>query len=99
MQKTFPENQLIEGHGIRHEVEALIMKDYPDWSDHSWICKEDFDTYWMEYIVKMIEEEKGSIDILEEAVIRSIKENDILTIKNDFRPLPPCCSCLCGSRT
>lgn len=86
--KTFPENQLIEGHGIRHEIEALIMEDYPDWSDHSRICKEDFDTYRMKYIVKMVEEEKGSIDVLEEAVIKSIKENDILTSRTNIKTEP-----------
>jgi hypothetical protein len=33
--KIFPENQLITGHGIRHEIEELIKKDRPEWSDTS----------------------------------------------------------------
>jgi uncharacterized membrane protein len=76
---VFPEDRLITGHGIRHEIEDLIRKDYPDWNDKSRICKNDFNTYRIKYIVKLIEEEKGSIEVLEDAVINSIKENEIIT--------------------
>jgi uncharacterized membrane protein len=76
---SFPEDQLITGHGIRHEIEDLIRKDHPDWNDTSRICKVDFNTYRIKYIINMIEEEKGSIEVLEDAVINSIKENDIIT--------------------
>ena len=75
----FPEDQLITGHGIRHEIEDLIRNDHPEWNDNSRICKDDFNTYRIKYIINMIEEEKGSIEILEDAVINSIKENEIIT--------------------
>jgi uncharacterized membrane protein len=76
--KTFPEDQLITGHGIQHEIENIIINDYPKWDDNSRICKDDFNTYRVKYISKIIEEEKGHIEVLEDAVINSIKENDIL---------------------
>jgi len=76
--KTFPEDQLITGHGIRHEIEDLIRIDNPDWNDNSQICKEDFDTFRVKYIIKIIEEEKGSAKELETAVITSIQNNDII---------------------
>jgi uncharacterized membrane protein len=77
--KKFPENQLIVGHGIRHEIEDLIQKDNPGWNDKSLICESDFNTFRIKYIINIIEEEKGSIEILEGAVINSIKENEIIS--------------------
>ena len=78
-QKTFPEGQLITSHGIRHEIEEIIKNDHPEWNDNSRICKDDFDACRIKYIIKMIAEEKGSIEVLEAAVINSIKENEIIT--------------------
>jgi uncharacterized membrane protein len=86
--KLFPEDQLITGHGIRHEIENLIRKDHPDWNDNSRICKDDFNTFRIKYIIKLIEEEKGSIEVLEEAVVKSIKENDIITFKTNIKSEP-----------
>ncbi|MBN1497245.1 MAG: DUF1003 domain-containing protein [Spirochaetes bacterium] len=86
--KIFPEDQLIIGHGIRHEIEDLIRKDHPGWNDTSRICKVDFNTYRIKYIINMIEEEKGSIEILEDAVIKSIKENDIITFNTKISKEP-----------
>lgn len=77
--KTFPEEQLITGHGIRHEIEKLIMSDYPGWSDKSCICRDDFDTFRMKYIFSIIEDEKGKVEGLEDAVINSIRENEIIS--------------------
>ena len=86
--KIFPEDQLIPGHGIRHEIEELIKNDYPEWNDNSRICKDDFNTFRIKYIIKIIEEEKGSIEVLEEAVINSIKENDIITFNTNIKNEP-----------
>lgn len=77
---VFFEEQLIIGHGIHHEIESLIMKYHPDWTDDSRICKDDFNAFRVKYITKIIEEEKGNIELLENAVINSIRENDIITL-------------------
>ena len=77
--KSFPEEELITGHGIQHEIENIIKNDHPEWNDNNRICKDDFDIYRVKYITKIIEEEKGHIENLEDAVIKSIKENDIIS--------------------
>lgn len=79
---TFPVDQLVSGHGIRHEIEELIQKSFPDWNDTSLICKADLNSFRIGYVVKVIEEEKGSIEALEHAVIDSIKNNEIITFNN-----------------
>lgn len=86
--KLFPEEQLIIGHGIHHEIEKLIINEYPDWNDESRLCKEDFNIFRMKYITKIIEEEKGSIESLESAVIDSIKANDIITFDTKVQAEP-----------
>ncbi len=77
--KSFPEAELITGHGIRHELEKLIRKDNPHWNDTGRICQEDFNKYRMLYISTLIIEETGKIKRLETDVIKSINENEIIT--------------------
>ena len=78
--KIFPEEELITGHGIRHEIEDLIRIDHPEWTDDSRMCREDFNIYRIRYIMNLIEQERGSIEVLEDAVVESIKKNDIITL-------------------
>jgi uncharacterized membrane protein len=68
----------VGGHGIRREIEALIQQDHPDWSDYSFICRDDFDRYREKYILSLIEEENGSIRRLEKDVLDSINANEIV---------------------
>lgn len=77
--RKFPKSELISGHGIRNEIERTIQRDHPDWDDSKWICKDDFDIYRIKYISSLIEEEEGSIKELKNAVLDSIKANEIIT--------------------
>jgi uncharacterized membrane protein len=80
--KTFPPEQLISGHGIRHEVEGLIRKEHPGWTDAGHICHEDYNAYRLSYIVGVVESERGSIEQLEKAVVESIRKNEIITVSS-----------------
>jgi uncharacterized membrane protein len=77
--KEFPPNMILSGHGIRHEIESLLIKDYPDWTDASHICKSDYEKYRTRYLTDLIKEERGQIEKLEAEVIDTIKNNDILS--------------------
>ncbi|HRG46126.1 MAG TPA: DUF1003 domain-containing protein [Leptospiraceae bacterium] len=77
--RKFLETDLIVGHGIRHEIEDIILIDFPAWNDEMRICKNDFNTYRIKYASSIIEEEKGSIQELEKAVLVSIEANEILS--------------------
>ncbi|MBL8020379.1 MAG: DUF1003 domain-containing protein [Leptospirales bacterium] len=79
----FPESHLISEHAMRHEIEALIQKNCPTWKSASRICKKDFDAFRTRYLVDIIEEEKGSIEVLEQAVIDNIKANEIITLNTN----------------
>lgn len=77
--KEYPESELISGHGIRHEIENIIMRDFPEWNDDRKICKSDFNKYRSAYISSIIDEESGNIRNLEKEVLRSIDENELIT--------------------
>ncbi|PKL09493.1 MAG: hypothetical protein CVV51_03505 [Spirochaetae bacterium HGW-Spirochaetae-7] len=74
--KEFPGSDLISGHGIRHEIEKMIVRDNPGWDDYQKICRDDYNAYRTQYISLMIEEENGNIKELESDVLRSIDENE-----------------------
>lgn len=84
----FPAEELITGHGIRHEIEDLIRNGHPEWIDTGRICKDDLNAFRIKYITGIIEEEKGSIEVLEDAVIKSIKENDLITFDTGIQAKP-----------
>lgn len=77
--KTFPEDFVIEGYGIQSEIEELIKKEDPDWNDRCYICKEDFNRLRRKYILNLVTEERGKIEKLEQEVVDSIHESDLLS--------------------
>ena len=77
--KSFPEDKTISGYGIRHEIENLILAKHPDWNDSCYICEDDFDQYRRKYVLQLVTEERGKIEKLEEEVVNSIHESDLLS--------------------
>ncbi|TGL14198.1 DUF1003 domain-containing protein [Leptospira levettii] len=88
-QKSFRENQLISAIGIGEEIVELIHSDFPGWNEQSKICKNDFNLFRMKYITNLVEEEKGNIENLEREVIKSINDNEILTIDTSLKTDAP----------
>jgi uncharacterized membrane protein len=78
--KTFPEDMVIPGYGIQTEIESLIKKENPEWKDQDHICKNDFNRLRRLYILNLVKEERGKIEKLEEEVINSIHESDLLSL-------------------
>jgi uncharacterized membrane protein len=75
---VFPDTELISGHGIPHEIETIILKDFPDWTDYKHICKNDFNAFRSRYISIIIEEESGNIKELKREVLKSINNNELV---------------------
>lgn len=76
--KNFSDTELISGLGIRHELESMIIQDFPKWDDYCHICKDDFNLYRKKYISQIIDEETGTIKALEKDVLKSINENELI---------------------
>jgi uncharacterized membrane protein len=75
----YSENDIITGHGIRHEIERIIQDEHPDWTDNNNICKSDYSIYRNKYVAQVIEDETGNINELENEVVKSISENEFIT--------------------
>lgn len=76
--KGFTENQLISGYGIRHELEVLIKVEHPEWTDECNICPEDLNRFRRIYVQNLITEERGEIETIEQEVINSIHDSELL---------------------
>jgi len=64
---------------IREPIAETIRKTYPDWSSSGFICIPDLNQFRANYVKNVLEKEKGEISTIEEQVIRSVKENELLS--------------------
>ena len=64
---------------VRPAIAELIKQQYPDWSEGSFICREDLDLFRAEYVQNAIAAEKGELSKLDEDVVRSLRENELLS--------------------
>jgi len=76
--KTFPHRALIAGALIRDVITEEIGKDHPGWSADSYICRPDLAQYRARYVRGLLETEKGELTGLEQEVLASIRDHDVL---------------------
>jgi uncharacterized membrane protein len=76
--KTFPSGELVPGAAVRDVVAREIVRDRPDWSPQSFICRPDMTKYRVQYVHSLLESEKGELSTLEEEVLHSIRDHELL---------------------
>ena len=64
---------------VRKPIVNIIRKRYPDWSSEGYICNSDLSNFREEYITNVLETEKGELSRLEKDVMRSLKEQEVLS--------------------
>jgi uncharacterized membrane protein len=64
---------------VRAPIVELIRKSHPDWTSEGYICTEDLNKFRAEYIEDVMEADKGELTALEEQVVNSLKEHEILS--------------------
>ena len=72
-------NEVLSGELVRPSLVEMIQKKHPDWSSEGFICRSDLDRFRTEYIQSLVEKEKGELSTLELDVIRSLKEQELLS--------------------
>jgi uncharacterized membrane protein len=72
---------------VRPAIASLIEKNVPQWSSEGWICTDDLNTYRVEFIRTVLEEEKGDLTAIEEKVLESMKSQELLSthVENEFQ--------------
>jgi len=77
--KTKKMSEVVPAEIVREPLVELIRKTYPDWSSDGFICLTDLDKFKAAYVRNVLETEKGELSTLEEDVMKSLREQEILS--------------------
>ncbi|MBE0523166.1 MAG: hypothetical protein IBX40_02350 [Methanosarcinales archaeon] len=64
---------------VRQPIVDIIRKTHPDWYSGGFICNSDLNHFRTEYVRNVLEIEKGELSSLEEQVVKSLKEQELLS--------------------
>ena len=76
--KSFAPRDLVPGVAVRDAVSEEILRDHPDWSLASFICRSDLNRYRAKFVHSLLESEKGDLTSLEQEVVHSLQEHETL---------------------
>ncbi len=77
--KSFPVRNLVPAELVRKEIEVEIAKACPVWSPAMYICRPDLTEMRGRYVRSLLQSERGELSSLEQEVIKSLKEHEILS--------------------
>jgi uncharacterized membrane protein len=72
-------NEVFPAEMVRETLVEIIRKTHPDWSSSGFICLDDLDKVRAEYVRNVLETDKGELSTLEEEVMKSLKEQELLS--------------------
>ena len=77
--KSFAMRDLVSAHLIREPIFMAILKDYPNWTQESFICYNDLDIYRNKYVHQILESEKGELSNLDKEVLENLEKHEIIS--------------------
>jgi uncharacterized membrane protein len=81
--ESFPRRELFPCGAIRESIANRILGDQPSWAPDDFICKQDLTKLGAAYVNFLLESEKGEITNLEQEVLQSIREHELLAMNVD----------------
>lgn len=69
----------VRGELLRPSLVNTIVKSHPDWSPDGYICFTDLNRFRGLYVREILEEEKGELSSIDQEVIKSLSEHDLLS--------------------
>ncbi len=81
--KEFPINEKFIGAAIRKSIFDIILKDYPSFTKKSTIAVSELNFYRQKYLSNYLIKEVGELSNLENDVLETIANNEIITIKSN----------------
>ena len=75
---NFSKRDLVPGGAVRDFVANEILRDHPNWSPEASICRPDLMKYRAKYVHSLLESEKGELTGLEQEVLHSIRDHELL---------------------
>ncbi len=64
---------------VSHPVAELIERTTGSWSERGWICADDLARFRRDYVRTILEAEKGELTAIEQEVIESIREQELIS--------------------
>lgn len=85
--KQLPLSQLVLGATIRRAIYNMIKEDFPGFTDDDYVSIDSLNIYRKKYLEALLEKELGEITSLEEEVLDSIHENELVSsnIESELR--------------
>lgn len=77
--KHLPMHKLVSGASIRKSIFKLIKADYPDFEETHYISVQQLNLYRKKYLEQLVVNEVGELTELEQEVIRSINQQELLS--------------------
>jgi uncharacterized membrane protein len=77
--KSFSKSQVVPAAAVRVPVAELIRKHHPQWNETGFICLKDLTHYRSEYVESVLEAEKGELTALEQEVVLSLEQHELLS--------------------
>lgn len=81
--QAFPARDVVSGEIVRKEIASEIRKVFPAWSSGHFICRADLADARGRYVHALLESERGELSTLEQDVVRSLREHEILASNVD----------------
>ena len=71
---------------VRPAVGELIKSSFPSWDQEGYICRDDLRKFRNDYLIKIMEDEKGDLTLLEKDVIEKLIDYETISsdIEKDF---------------
>lgn len=76
--KLFDPRDMTPGRLVRPLVSEMIKSDHQSWNESSAICQNDLNNYRSQYVQAVLLEERGELTTLEQEVVDSLREHEIL---------------------
>ena len=77
--KVFAARDLVPAGVLRDELSRVIAAAHPSWSAQSYICRPDLNRFREDYVHALLESEKGDLSSLEQEVVASLQEHEVLS--------------------
>jgi len=77
--RTLPASAGAIGDDLRPSLSEFIGRHHGDWDPHQFICSDDIGRFRKDYVKETVEDELGQLSALDQQVIESLQEHEILT--------------------
>lgn len=77
--KNINPNDAYKGESIRKNIFDLIKEEHPEFNEESYVSLEQLNKYRKKYIEKIVQQELGELSSLEQEVVDSIADQEVLS--------------------